>query len=171
MASPPGASAAILLTRQFKKMQKEDGIVGISVGLIDNNIFEWEVMLMLSDDIPLYGTGCFRALLTFPKDYPLNPPKMKFETKIWHPNIYWPSGEVCISILHAPGEDGTGYELASERWSPIQSPTSILLSVIVMLSNPNSESPANVEAAKQLRDDPKEFKRRCRKCVNDSHEC
>jgi ubiquitin-conjugating enzyme E2 G1 len=52
----PGASAAILLSRQYKKMQKEDQIDGISVGLVDdNNVFEWEVMLMLSDDIPFFG--------------------------------------------------------------------------------------------------------------------
>lgn len=30
--------------------------------------------------------GVFKAHLTFPKDYPLRPPKMKFITDIWHPN-------------------------------------------------------------------------------------
>jgi ubiquitin-conjugating enzyme E2 G1 len=55
MASP-GASAAILLAKQLKRMGKEDHIDGISVGLADNdNVFEWEVMLMLADDIPYYG--------------------------------------------------------------------------------------------------------------------
>jgi ubiquitin-conjugating enzyme E2 G1 len=63
----PGASAAILLSKQFKKMQKEDHIVGISVGLIDNNIFEWEVMLMLSDEIPLYGSMHCANSLVAPK--------------------------------------------------------------------------------------------------------
>jgi ubiquitin-conjugating enzyme E2 G1 len=52
----PGASAAIVLGKQYKKMQKEDQIDGISVGLVDDkSVFEWEVMLMLSDDIPFYG--------------------------------------------------------------------------------------------------------------------
>ena len=54
------------------------------------------------------------------QDYPLNPPKMRFISKIFHPNIY-PDGRVCISILHKPG--GTA-ELpddtpASECWRPI----------------------------------------------------
>lgn len=31
----------------------------------------------------------------------------------------YPDGRVCISILHAPGEDPNGYELASERWTPV----------------------------------------------------
>lgn len=31
----------------------------------------------------------------------------------------YPDGKVCISILHPPGDDPNGYELASERWSPV----------------------------------------------------
>lgn len=30
--------------------------------------------------------GFFKARLTFPKEYPLLPPKMKFITAMWHPN-------------------------------------------------------------------------------------
>uniref|UniRef100_A0A804QLT6 UBC core domain-containing protein n=1 Tax=Zea mays TaxID=4577 RepID=A0A804QLT6_MAIZE len=37
---------------------------------------------------------------------------------MWHPNVY-PDGRVCISILHPPSEDPNGYELASERWTPV----------------------------------------------------
>lgn len=77
-------------------------------------------------------------------------------------------GTVCISILHPPEDDKYGYEQASERWSPVQSPETILLSVISMLSSPNDESPANIDAAKLWREDPKEFRKRCRKCVRDS---
>ena len=85
------------------------------------------------------------------QDYPLNPPKMRFISKIFHPNIY-PDGRVCISILHAPGDDPLGYETSSERWSPVQSVEKVLLSVMSMLAEPNCESPANVDAAKMWRD-------------------
>lgn len=47
---------------------------------------------------------------------------------------------MCISILHAPGDDPMGYELSAERWSPVQSVEKILLSVVSMLagkSRPN----------------------------------
>ena len=37
--------------------------------------------------------------MTFPQDFPINPPEMKFVTPMWHPNIY-DDGRVCISILH-----------------------------------------------------------------------
>jgi hypothetical protein len=42
----------------------------------------------------------------------------------------YPDGRVCISILHPPGEDPTGYESSSERWSPVQSIEKILISVV-----------------------------------------
>lgn len=59
---------------------------------------------------------------------------------------------MCISILHAPGDDPNHYEHASERWSPVQSVEKILISVMSMLAEPNDESPANVEAAKMWRE-------------------
>ena len=51
MASP----AAGLLGRQLKQMQGDKDIPGISCGLKDDNVFEWEVMLMISDDCRYYG--------------------------------------------------------------------------------------------------------------------
>lgn len=46
-------------------------------------------------------------------------------------------GRVCISILHAPGDDPMGYESSAERWSPVQSVEKILLSVVSMLAGTN----------------------------------
>ncbi len=60
------------------------------------------------------------------------------------------------------------YETAAERWSPVQSTEKILLSVVSMLAEPNPESPANIEAAKELREDPEAFKRRVRETVRQS---
>lgn len=90
--------------------------------------------------------GFFKTELQFPKDYPNKPPKMRFISEIWHPNIH-PNGDVCISILHDPGEDKWGYERPEERWLPIHTVETIIMSVISMLSEPNTESPANVDAA------------------------
>ncbi len=54
---------------------------------------------------------------------------------------------MCISILHDPGEDKWGYERPEERWLPIHTVETIIVSVISMLADPNDESPANVDAA------------------------
>ena len=42
-------------------------------------------------------------------------------------------GFVCISILHEAGDDKYGYESASERWLPVHTVETIMLSVISML--------------------------------------
>jgi ubiquitin-conjugating enzyme E2 G1 len=47
--------AAITLQRQYRAMQSEDAINGISVGLVDDNVFEWQIMLVLEEDIKYYG--------------------------------------------------------------------------------------------------------------------
>jgi hypothetical protein len=53
----PSAGAAALLARQLKQMQQAKDLPGISCGLVDDNVFEWEVMLMISDDCRYYGGG------------------------------------------------------------------------------------------------------------------
>jgi len=57
------------------------------------------------------------------------------------------TGDVCISILHDPGEDKFGYERPEERWLPVHTVETIMVSVISMLADPNDESPANIDAA------------------------
>ena len=50
-----GSAASGLLGRQLKQMQNDKDIPGISCGLVGNNIFEWQVVLMISDDCQFYG--------------------------------------------------------------------------------------------------------------------
>jgi len=160
--------ASLLLKRQLAELLRNP-VEGFSAGLInDEDIFKWEVVIIGPQDT-LYESGCFKAHLTFPKEYPLRPPQMKFVTEIWHPNIE-KNGDVCISILHEPGDDKWGYEKAEERWLPVHTVETILLSVISMLADPNDESAANVDAAKEWREDYAEFKRKVSRCVRRSQE-
>uniref|UniRef100_A0AAX7TL24 Ubiquitin-conjugating enzyme E2 G1 n=1 Tax=Astatotilapia calliptera TaxID=8154 RepID=A0AAX7TL24_ASTCA len=140
--------SALLLRRQLAELNKNP-VEGFSAGLIeDSDLYRWEVLIIGPPDT-LYEGGVFKAHLTFPKDYPLRPPKMKFITDIWHPNVD-KNGDVCISILHEPGEDKYGYEKPEERWLPIHTVETIMISVISMLADPNGDSPANVDAAVSL---------------------
>jgi ubiquitin-conjugating enzyme E2 G1 len=85
--------------------------------------------------------------------------------------VVYPDGKVCISILHPPGEDAqNAQESAEERWRPILGVEAILISVISMLSDPNDESPANIDAAVMWRNDKDSFKREVRKIVRRSQE-
>ncbi|KAG0343694.1 Ubiquitin-conjugating enzyme E2 15 [Podila humilis] len=160
--------SSLLLKKQLKDLTKNP-VEGFSAGLVDDsNIYEWEIMIMGPHDT-LYEGGFFKALMTFPHDYPVMPPKLKFTTDMYHPNVY-PNGEVCISILHPPGEDKYGYEQASERWSPVHTVETILISVISMLSSPNDESPANIEAAKELRENYPSYKKKVQRLTRRSAE-
>ncbi|KAI3383158.1 hypothetical protein SNEBB_008157 [Seison nebaliae] len=130
-----------------------DGIIAGPIN--EDNYFEWGAVIT-GPEGTCFEDGIFETRICFPQDYPLSPPTMRFVSKIFHPNIY-SDGRVCISILHAPGEDPTGYESSAERWSPVQSVEKILLSVVSMLAEPNDESPANVDAAKVWREEPNLF--------------
>ena len=146
-----------LLKKQFKDLNKADNL-GLSVGLIDeNDFYNWSVVLFGPQDT-IYEGGYFKALLAFPDDYPNSPPKMKFTSQMFHPNIY-PDGTVCISILHKPGKDiFNEQEKEDEKWRPSLGAEEILLSVISMLNDPNCDSPANIDAAVMLRNNPEEYK-------------
>ncbi|XP_062156168.1 ubiquitin-conjugating enzyme E2 14 [Alnus glutinosa] len=162
------SQASLLLQKQLRDLCKSP-VDGFSAGLVDDsNVFEWSVTIMGPLDT-LYDGGFFHAFMSFPSNYPQSPPTVRFVSEMWHPNVYQ-DGTVCISILHPPGEDPNGYEHASERWSPVHTVESIILSIISMLSSPNDESPANVDAAKEWREGRDEFRRKVSRCVRRSLE-
>ena len=82
-------------------------------------------------------TSKFQAHIKFPSDYPYNPPSLRFQSKVWHPNVY-ENGDLCISILHPPVDDPQSGELPCERWNPTQNVRTILLSVVSLLNEPNT---------------------------------
>ena len=148
---------AIKVIMKNYEIFKNDPINGVSIGINEDDIFNWDIIILGPKDSPYEG-GVFTAKITFPSNFPLMPPKFVFTNEIFHPNVY-DNGKVCISILHPPGDDKYNYESAEERWRPVHTINSILLSIISLLSSPNDESPANIDAAKMLRDDPEKFQR------------
>ncbi|KAF2077428.1 hypothetical protein CYY_001277 [Polysphondylium violaceum] len=161
-------AATLLLKKQLAELNKHP-VEGFSAGLSDDgNFFEWQIMIVGPPETPYEG-GIFNATLSFTAEYPVKPPKMKFTTEIWHPNVY-KDGVVCISILHE-GEDIYGYEKSNERWSPVHTVESILVSVISMLSSPNDESPANIDASNEWRKDREAFNKRVKRLARKSLDC
>eukprot|EP00477_Mikrocytos_mackini_P001332 GAHX01001429.1.p1 GENE.GAHX01001429.1~~GAHX01001429.1.p1 ORF type:complete len:153 (+),score=17.38 GAHX01001429.1:105-563(+) len=84
-----------------------------------------------------YQDGIFKLLITIPKRYPFEPPLVKFETRIFHPNIDT-EGRICLDILKmAP----------NGSWTPALNIVSTLLSIQVLLSNPNPEDGVGQESS------------------------
>lgn len=148
-----------LLMNEYKALSKE---LWTNVELINDNVFEWSVALIVLNPDSLYYGGYFKAKMSFSKNYPYNPPDFKFLRPLYHPNIY-PDGRLCISILHAAGEDEMSGELAAERWTPVQRVESVLISVLSLLDDAEVSSPANVDAGVMLRNDPVKYKEMVKK--------
>ncbi|KAJ3598943.1 hypothetical protein NHX12_032906 [Muraenolepis orangiensis] len=142
------------------KSLQDEPVEGFKITLVDeSDMYVWEVAIFGPPNTHYEG-GYFKlahceghqltARIKFPIDYPYAPPAFRFLTKMWHPNIY-ENGDVCISILHPPVDDPQSGELPSERWNPTQNVRTILLSVISLLNEPNTSSPANVDASVMYR--------------------
>jgi len=158
-----------LLRKQLKSLAS-GAVDGVEVWLPEDDLLHWGLTIEGPPDT-LYEGGLFRAELSFPVSYPDQPPEMRFTGVVpYHPNVY-ADGRVCISILHAPGKNPTGElgepsdEPETERWRPVLGVDSIVVSVMSMLSDPNCNSPANVEAGVLWREDRKQFKKKVFKCV------
>ena len=62
-----------LLKKQLMYLNKCSDL-GFSVGLIDeNDFYKWSVLFQGPEDTIFEG-GFFKAILTFPEDFPQNPP-------------------------------------------------------------------------------------------------
>lgn len=55
--------------------------------------------IILGPESTAYFGGGWRVTLQVPPEYPQQPPKAYFKTKIFHPNVQPTTGEVCVDTL------------------------------------------------------------------------
>jgi len=68
-----------------------------------SNILSFRATITGPPDTPFSG-GTFKLTITMGSDYPFQPPKVRFETKVWHPNVS-EKGLICLDTLKPkPGE-------------------------------------------------------------------
>lgn len=149
------------LANEFKALQLNTG-QGFSVTLpSESNLYIWNISFEGPEN-SLYKGGLYRAELIFSVNYPTEPPLLRFVTEMWHPNIH-PDGKACLGVLKSAGS-------GAERWRPRLSVEAVAVSVVAMLSEPSLSSPANVEAAKEYKENYEGFKRKVRKLAAKSVE-
>merc|ERR1712199_115263 len=99
---------------------------GISATPFEENLRYFNVIIAGPEGSP-YQTGAFKLELFLPADYPMVPPKVRFLTKIYHPNID-KLGRICLDIL-------------KDKWSPALQIRTVLLSIQALMSAPNPDDP------------------------------
>ena len=82
--------------------------------IIDDDINTWDATIIGPEKTP-YESGMFKLTIVFPDNYPFKPPKVKFNTRIFHPNIN-KHGSICLDILN-------------KNWSPALTVSKLLLSI------------------------------------------
>ena len=91
-----------------------------------------------------FENGTFRMKLVLSQDYPASAPKGYFMTKIFHPNIRQPSGEICVNTL-------------KRDWKPDLGLRHVLMVIRCLLIEPFPESALNEEAARLLLEEYDEY--------------
>ena len=140
-----------------------------SFGKDKTNDFKLNFILFGPNDSPFEG-GIFEGVIDLDINYPDKAPSVTFKGSkhvpiLYHPNIY-SRGKVCISILHE-GVDNTEYESSDMRWrGAINGINGILMSIYLMLEDPNFESPANIDAGNMWRKDYEKYKNKIYKIVS-----
>ena len=87
----------------------------------------------------VYEGGVFQLDIKIPEKYPYTPPKIQFDTKVWHPNMSSQTGAICLDIL-------------KDEWSPALSIRTALLSIQALLTDPQPDSPQDHVVASQYKD-------------------
>ncbi|CAI5740470.1 unnamed protein product [Peronospora destructor] len=103
----------------------------------EDTIMRWKAFIRGPRDTP-FENRCFELAIQTGPLYPMEPPKMKFITKIFHPNVHFKDGGICLDIL-------------KREWSPAWTLRAACLAVISLLSDPAADSPLNCDAGNMIR--------------------
>lgn len=108
----------------------------------DDSIFEWTVVLQGPPQSPYEG-GSFHLSVKLPTDYPFKPPKMRFVTKVYHPNI---NEQGAFSLDNYKGD-----------WTPAWTIHKLLVFLLSLLTEPNPYDPLEPRVAQHYLQDKGAF--------------
>ena len=122
---------------------------GVSVEILNERDLTKLRGLVRGPQDTAYSGGTFMVDIQVSDQYPFEAPKMKFLTKVWHPNVSSASGAICLDIL-------------KDMWSPALTLKTTLLSIQALLACPEPKDPQDAVVAKMYIEDRKGFEAKAR---------
>jgi len=116
----------------------------IKVELVDDNYTQLRGEISGPPDTPYEG-GSFVLDIKIPETYPFNPPKVRFLTRIWHPNISSVTGAICLDIL-------------KDQWAAAMTLRTVLLSLQALMAAAEPDDPQDAVVARQYKERPDMFR-------------
>ncbi|KAK0411299.1 hypothetical protein QR680_005588 [Steinernema hermaphroditum] len=134
------------MQRECKEVitNKEINETGIMIEILNEQLTKLRGEIKGPPDSP-YQDAVFTLDISIPDDYPFQPPKVKFITKIWHPNISSQTGTICLDIL-------------KDQWAASLTLRTVLLSIQALLTLPEPKDPQDAVVARQYMESNKMFK-------------
>ncbi len=138
------ANSLTLLRQEFRHLQRNSiPNITTSIGILDeSNIYAWKVLLLVSFD-SLYKGGMFSLILNFSENYPMLPPKVKFQTPIDHLNVK------STRDNNTADEIGTPNLNILKFWKPEYQVKDILISIYALFYMTNAACSYNLNMANE----------------------
>ena len=115
--------------------------------LVDNNISKFTYIIEGPKDT-LYENYKWEILIELPDKYPFKSPSIGFVNKIYHPNVDFKSGTICLDAIN-------------EQWTPAYNLITIVdILIPQLLTYPNPDDPLNHEAADLLNNNKVEYEKK-----------
>ncbi|KAI9833505.1 MAG: hypothetical protein M1819_003664 [Sarea resinae] len=136
-SSPQGAVKRLLQELKLYAQDPNSDVLLHLGPVSEDQLLHWEAVLKGPSASPYEG-GLWKLAIRIPENYPLAPPDIKFVTPICHPNVHFQTGEICLDLLKT-------------SWSPAYTIAQTLVSIQQLLTDPEPDSPLNVDVAALLR--------------------
>ncbi|XP_070765873.1 ubiquitin-conjugating enzyme E2 T [Enoplosus armatus] len=139
------------LKRELQMMSTEPP-PGITCWQTEERIDDLRAQIVGGTETPYEG-GLFSLEIKVPERYPFEPPKIRFLTPIYHPNID-NSGRICHDALKLPPKGA---------WKPSLNISTVLTSIQLLMAEPNPDDPLMADISSEFKYNKKTFTEKARK--------
>jgi ubiquitin-protein ligase len=133
------------MLRRINKDIKTLNTNGFNINFENENDAKIILVDIIGPKDTVYENGKWKIRIEFPTEYPFKSPSIGFLTKIYHPNVEFNSGTICLDAI-------------TTNWTPSYDILNVV-SVFIpqLLSYPNPDDPFNIEAANIFKNDREKF--------------